>query len=357
MGSQRSGLENVVMGETRLTNIDGDQGKLVFCGHSLKDIAPTLSFPDLLRLLWHKSQYGEALEDNLGRARLEAHALLSALEPALMMPNTMDALRTCISHIKLSSKDTLTPFEKLVGAMPVFTAAIWRRQQGLSVVKPDVRAAHTQDCLTLLKDKLPAPAVVKALETYLVTVSDHGMNASTFTARVIASTQSDPISAITGAIGALKGPLHGGAPGPVLDMLDDIAQPENAEPWILNALANKKRIMGMGHRVYRVRDPRAAVLEKALQLLNDREGETPRLQLARAVETTAERILAAEKPGRKIRANVEFYTAILLEAVGIPRALFSLVFASGRVAGWCAHYQEQMMTGRLIRPQVQYVGD
>jgi citrate synthase len=188
------------------------------------------------------------------------------------------------------------------------------------------------------------------------------MNASTFTARVVASTGSDLWSAVVAAVGALKGPLHGGAPGPVLDMLDAIGAPDRAAAWLEGELQAGRRIMGMGHRIYRVRDPRALVLERAMERLeaarpnkDARPGED-RLVLARAVEQAAEGVLRRRYPDRPLRANVEFYTAVLLDAVGLPRALFTPTFAVGRVAGWCAHVQEQRQTGRLIRPASRYVG-
>lgn len=177
-----------------------------------------------------------------------------------------------------------------------------------------------------------------------------------FTARVIASTQSDLVSSVTGAIGALKGPLHGGAPGPVLDMLDAVEVPEQATAWLEKEIAAGRRIMGMGHRIYRVRDPRASVLETAVERL-ERAGVTSRrLALARAVERAATQVLAKRYPDRGLQANVEFYTAVLLDTVGLPRELFSPLFAMGRMAGWCAHVAEQRATGRLIRPDSEYVG-
>jgi citrate synthase len=205
----------------------------------------------------------------------------------------------------------------------------------------------------------------RGLDAYLVTVVDHGLNASTFTARVVASTASDTVSSVVAAIGALKGPLHGGAPGPVLDMLDGAARLGTERAWLLAEIAAGRRIMGRGHRVYRVRDPRAAVLERAVERLDrelaasggaDAEHTRQRLAAARAMERAAEAVLAERHPERQLRANVEFYTAVLLEAVGIPRELFSAVFAVGRSAGWLAHIEEQRRTGRLIRPQSRYVG-
>jgi citrate synthase len=201
----------------------------------------------------------------------------------------------------------------------------------------------------------PSPGRARALDAYLVTVSDHGMNASTFAARVVASTASDMVSAVVAAVGALKGPLHGGAPGPVLDMLDAIGTSERAGAWIEGELAAGRRIMGMGHRVYRVRDPRAAVFERQIERLAQSEA-SERLALARAVERAAEDALRARHPERPLRANVEFFTAVLLEALGLPRVAFSPTFAVGRVAGWCAHFLEQRENGRLIRPASRYVG-
>jgi citrate synthase len=205
----------------------------------------------------------------------------------------------------------------------------------------------------------PDPARARAVDAYLVTVSDHGMNASTFAARVVASTGSDMVSSVVAAVGALKGPLHGGAPGPVLDMLDAIGTPERARAWIDAELDAGRRIMGMGHRVYRVRDPRAAVFEHEIERLTDSQigaqaGE--RLTLARVVERAADEALRARHPDRPLPANVEFFTAVLLEAAGLPREAFSPTFAVGRVAGWCAHYLEQRATGRLIRPASRYIG-
>jgi citrate synthase len=241
----------------------------------------------------------------------------------------------------------------------VYVAAYARQRAGLAPITPDPGAPHVDDLYRMLFGRAPLAAEAAALSAYLVTVSDHGMNASTFAARVVASTDSDRVSAITAGLGALKGPLHGGAPGPVLDMLDAIGTPDRAEAWIAAELAAGRRIMGMGHRVYRVRDPRAAVFEHALQRLErDRpRGATDRLVLARAVEHTAERMLAERHPDRPLRANVEFYTAVLLEALGIDRALFTAIFAVGRVAGWCAHVAEQQRAGRLIRPASRYVGE
>ena len=204
--------------------------------------------------------------------------------------------------------------------------------------------------------KRPSPEEARAIDTYFTTVADHGLCASTFVARIIASTQSDAVSAVVGALGALKGPLHGGAPGPVLDMLDAVGAPERAASWLEGELAAGRRIMGMGHRIYRVRDPRAAVLEAATSALQSAGIAPARLTLARAVEHEATRLLQARHAARALCANVEFYTATLLDALGLARTMFTTTFAAARTAGWCAHIDEQRRTGRLIRPAARYVG-
>jgi citrate synthase len=267
----------------------------------------------------------------------------------------MDALRASLAHLEPLG-GTVEQARLLVGAAAVFAAAWGRAREGKAPVAPDPARSHAEDYLWMLTGAAPSEALVRALDTYLVTVCEHGMNASTFTARVIASTGSDAVSAVVGALGALKGPLHGGAPGPVLDMLDAIGEPDRAVAWLEHEVAAGRRIMGMGHRIYRVRDPRAAVLERAVERLERAGVHTGRLALARAVERAAEGVLAERHPDRRLRANVEFYTAILLDALGVPRAAFSSTFAVGRVAGWVAHIEEQRGTGRLIRPGSQYTG-
>jgi citrate synthase len=200
-------------------------------------------------------------------------------------------------------------------------------------------------------------ALIDALDAYLVTIADHGLNASTFAARVVASTRAGLTSAVLAGLGALKGPLHGGAPGPVIDMLDAIGRPEDAGRWLEAALDRGDRLMGFGHRVYRVRDPRADALKAIVRRLGQGAAALPgRLALAEAVEAAALAVLRARKPGRSLETNVELYTALLLEALAFPPETFTGVFAMGRVAGWIAHAREQRAGGRLVRPQSRYVG-
>jgi citrate synthase len=220
-------------------------------------------------------------------------------------------------------------------------------------VAPDPTLGHSADILRMLRGKPGSKAEADALDTYLVTVADHGLNASTFAARVVASTRAGLGSAVLAGISALKGPLHGGAPGPIIEMLDEIGEPANARAWIESALARGDRLMGFGHRIYKVRDPRADALKSAVRWLDARQG---RLEFAEAVEAAALAILREHKPERSLQTNVEFYTALLLEALDFPPSAFTCVFAMGRVAGWLAHAREQLAGGRLIRPASIYVG-
>jgi citrate synthase len=350
----QAGLEGVVAAETRLSDVDGENGRLVIAGHDVEGLAPRIRFEGACGLLWGGALPEPAAEERLraelAEGRCAAFERLPALGDALSTSDGMEALRASLAHLRGSAP------AGLVGAVAVFTAAWIRARRGETPVPPDRGASHAEDFLRMSRGRAPGPSEVRALDTYWVTVCDHGMNASTFAARVVVSTGSDDVSAVVAALGALKGPLHGGAPGPVLDMLDGIGRAERANAWLESELAAGRRIMGMGHRIYRTRDPRAAVLEKAVEAFASAEGTAPRLALARAVERAAEGALRARHPERPLQANVEFYTALLLDAVGLGREAFTPAFAASRVAGWLAHAREQRDTGRLIRPASRYVG-
>jgi len=277
----------------------------------------------------------------------------------------IDALRMACATLSLGlhNPDGITPDDDLQAAkrltarFPTVVAAHARLSAGKQPIAPRADLTHAANFLYMVHGKEPDPIAARAIDTYWVTVIDHGMNASTFAARVIASTRSDMVSAVTGAIGALKGPLHGGAPGPVLEMLKDIKSADRAEQWVRNELAAGRRIMGFGHRVYKVRDPRADVLSKTANAMSSAALEDRKLfDLARAVEQTVLKILEEVKPGRNLRTNVEFFTALVLQALGLDPRSFVATFACGRVAGWCAHVLEQHGEDHLIRPQSEYVG-
>ena len=340
----QDGLDGVVVAQTRLSDVDGEKGELTIAGKSVEVLAEQATFEQACALLW------DAAKVDLGPARLKAFERLETLGTALDAREGMDALRASVAHLPQESSR-----EEVTAAVGVFAAAWVRRQRGLPPVRPDPSSPHAADLLRMVRGEPAAGPLVRGLDTYLVTVVDHGMNASTFAARVIASTGSDLVSSVVGAIGALKGPLHGGAPGPVLDMLEAVGSADRAEGWLAGELAAGRRIMGMGHRIYRVRDPRAAVLEKAVERLEAAGVTTGRLTLARAVERAATQVLARRYPDRSLQANVEFYTAVLLDTLGLPRGVFTPAFAAGRTAGWTAHFEEQKRTGRLIRPASRYL--
>jgi citrate synthase len=354
-----SGLDDVVAAETLLSDVDGQAGRLVIRGHTVEELVAGATFEDVAALLWNgelpAAAGREAIRAELAEGRRQAFELLPSLGGALDAADAMAALRAAVAHL-WSSGDLPGDRLRLTGAIPVFAAAWQRRASGQPAVPPQPALSHAADYLRMLSGEAPQAAHVAGLDAYLCCVVDHGMNASTFVARAVASTGSDVVSAVVAAIGSLKGPLHGGAPGPVLDMLDAIGRPERARGWLEAELAAGRRIMGMGHRVYRVRDPRATALESAAARLEQAGAANDRLRMARAVERESERLLAERYPGRNLRANVEFYTAVLLEAVGMPRTLFTPTFAASRVAGWCAHVDEQRRVGRLMRPASRYVG-
>lgn len=359
MGRTVGGLDGVVVAETALSDVDGERGRLVVRGHDAEALAASVPFEAMCGLLWDGALADAGalrrLRCDLGAARTAAFAERWRLGSALDMDVPMDALRAAAGHVAADG-DPRARRLRITGALAVHAAALHRVRRGLAPVRPDPERSHAADLLRMIDGEAPTAARAAALDTYLVAVAEHGMNASTFTARVVASTGSDLVSAVVAALGALKGPRHGGAPGPVLDMLDAIGRPERAEAWIRGELAAGRRIMGLGHRVYRVRDPRAAILEAAVARLEAAGHNSRYLGLARAVERAAVDVLAEHRPGRALDTNVEFYTAVLLDAIGLPRELFTPVFAVARVAGWLAHAEEQQAGGRIIRPRQRYTG-
>lgn len=347
------GLEDVVAAHTVLSEVDGQAGRMVIRGRSLDDLAGRATYEDVVGLLF-SGFYADLPADiraALGRARAEVFAEVAALDTSLLDRSPVEAVRALLARLP-DGDDAETAF-RLLAAPAVFTAAVVRARAGEAPVAPDPELRHSADTLRMLRGAHASKAEADALDTYLVTVSDHGLNASTFAARVVASTRAGLTSAVLAGISALKGPLHGGAPGPVIEMLDEIGEPANARAWIEAALDRGDRLMGFGHRIYRVRDPRADALKGAVRWLDARQG---RLEFAEAVEAAALAILAERKPNRPLDTNVEFYTALLLEALQFPPSAFTCVFAMGRVAGWLAHAREQLAGGRLIRPQSVYVG-
>ncbi|UDL87884.1 citrate synthase/methylcitrate synthase [Mesorhizobium sp. PAMC28654] len=353
-----NGLDDVVAAETVLSDVDGLGGHLTIRGHSLLELAGRWSFSQVVRLLldgFFDDLPGDAeLVEKIGQARGEVFTRLQPLFPSLVSLDIYSAMRAGMAF--LPDGDTLEDALRLIAAPAVLTPALLRLQRGERPMAPDVQADHAGDMLRMLNGAAASPALAKALDTYLVTVCDHGLNASTFATRVVASTQAGLTSSILAGLGALKGPLHGGAPGPVIEMLNAIEAHGDAAGWLRDEVSHGERIMGFGHRIYRVRDPRADVLKAVVRQLGA-EGQTGRrLAFAEKVEQAALEVLRVAKPSRTLQTNVEFYTALLLETAGFPKEAFTNVFAAGRVAGWIAHAREQQTTGRLIRPQSRYVG-
>lgn len=347
-----AGLEKVVAAETVLSDVQGAEGRLIIRGKDVEELVRELNYEQTAQHLWAGFFEGVAdLRPAMGKARVAAFERLKPHFARLAPLPEVEALRAALS-LAPDGHDLNSAID-LAATMAVATGAIAQMKAGRTPIAPDASAQHGADLLRMIRGETPSVEEARALDAYLVTVSDHGLNASTFVARCVASTRAGLGSAVIAGLSALKGPLHGGAPGPVLDMLDAIGAAERAEGWIRMALDRGDRLMGFGHRVYRTRDPRADVLKRVVGTLPVSSG---RLALAQAIEGRILQRLAAEKPDRKLDTNVEYYTAILLEALGIPRGLFTCLFGCGRVTGWIAHAREQLATGRLVRPASTYVG-
>jgi citrate synthase len=351
------GLEGIVAAETALSDVDGERGELTIAGYPVGELAARASFEQTTWLIWRgelptASELAAfhrelAAERQLPEATL---GLLHACAAARLEP--MDVLRIAAGTISLVTSSG----SGIVARFPTIVAAYWRLLHGQPVLAPREDLGHAANFLYMLTGDVPDAERVRGLETYLNTVVDHGLNASTFTARVITSTGSDLVSAIVGALGALKGPLHGGAPGPALDMVFEIGVASRAEAYLRRRIEAGDKLMGFGHRVYKVRDPRADVLAAAAERMYTRAGDMRLYALARDVEATAIKLLAEYKPGRRLQTNVEFYTALLLHGLGLEVPLFTPTFAISRVSGWIAHALEQRRANRIIRPQSSYTG-
>jgi citrate synthase len=348
-----AGLESIIAAETVLSDVQGAQGRLVIRGQDVEALARTFTFEQAASHLWNGffEVVPTDLKAELGMARAEAFERLKPNFALIAGLPEVEALRIALSLAP--DRDDLAGAVDLAAVMAVATGAIAQLKAGREPLAPDPHTSHGADLLRMIRGEPPAPREAEALDAYLVTVSDHGLNASTFVARCVASTRAGLGSAVIAGLSALKGPLHGGAPGPVLDMLDAIGAAPSAEEWIRQALDRGDRLMGFGHRIYRTRDPRADVLKRVVATLPVSVG---RLALAQTIERHILERLAIEKPDRRLDTNVEYYTALLLEALGAPRGLFTCLFACGRVTGWIAHAREQLATGRLVRPASIYIG-
>ena len=363
------GLEGVVVADTTVGDVRGLEGFYHYRQYSAIDLAKSRPLEDVWYLLFEGRLPTTLTERQqfmaeIARRRSIPPTVADVLPAIAKAGDTfvpLDALRTAISQFGAAlgfrashDIDAATLRENAMvtcAVVPTLICALWRLRNGLEPIAPRDDLAYAANYLYMMQGEVPSAEHAAGVEKYLISTIDHGFNASTFTARVITSTGADLGAAVVGAIGALSGPLHGGAPSRALQMLDEIGTPENAEPWLRDAVARGDRLMGFGHRVYKTDDPRSLMLrEVADQLGGDK------MEVARHIEDTAVRVLEEMKPGRRLYTNVEFYAGIVMDSCGIPRELFTPTFAASRVIGWCSHILEQAADNRLIRPSAQYVG-
>ena len=363
------GLEGVAVAETTVGDVRGIEGFYHYRQHSAIDLARLRPLEDVWRLLFDGAL--PSTRDEREAFAAEVRALRTIPEPvAAVLPEVaaagsdfvpLDALRTAVSllgsaldfrpSLDLDAHTLRRQALQTCAVVPTLVCALWRLRQGLAPVEPRPDLDYSANYLWMMQGAEPVPEHAVAIEKYLISTIDHGFNASTFTARVVTSTGADLAAAVVAAIGALSGPLHGGAPSRALAMLDGIGTADRAEPWLRAAVERGDRLMGFGHRVYKTDDPRSLMLREVAERLG---GE--KMDLARHIESTAVRVLDELKPGRRLYTNVEFYAGIVMDACGVPREMFTPTFASSRVIGWCAHILEQAADNRLIRPSANYVG-
>lgn len=355
-----TGLEGVKVAETELGLVDGENGNLVYHGYWAKKLALSHDYEAVVYLLLYKKLPNDEELDAFRKTMASKREISDYVKKVIdLLPADMEmmsVLRTAVSAMGTSNykwEPTIEQALNIISVLPTMIAYRYRKVNGLDEVLPNPQLGHVANYLYMLFGKEPNAAHVRALNAYFVLTIEHGMNASTFTARTVVSTQSDLVSSITGAIGTMKGPLHGGAPTEVMALLNGIGTKENAEPYMRGLLERGERLMGFGHRVYKTHDPRTLALREVCEEL---DGEDPWLDLAVFVENKAVELLEEYKPGRRLYTNVEFYAAALFRAIALPQELFVSTFTASRVAGWAAHAIEQVPVNRLFRPQSTYTG-
>ncbi len=363
------GLAGVIVATTGLSDVRGAEGFYHYRQYDAVELARSCTIEEVWHLLLRGSLPNAAELAAFRGAVSEAQRLprgvqaqldaVAAATPAGTAPLT--GLRTALSALggaldlqpvwDLSDEERERDAVRVAAQVPVLTAAAYRRSQGLEPLAPRADLGHTANHLWMTTGVEPTPEHVRALERYLCLTVDHGFNASTFTARVVASTGADVAACVVAALGALSGPLHGGAPSRALDALDEIGTPENARPWADEQLAAGRRIMGFGHAIYRGKDPRSELLKETAQGLGG-----PLAELAVAAEAAIDAALDAGRPDRTLRANVEFYAGVVMTECGVPREMFTPTFAVSRAMGWSAHILEQARDRKIIRPSARYAG-
>ncbi len=364
-GDVPAGLEGVVVAETTIGDVRGQEGFFHYRQYSAVDLAETRSLEDVWHLLFRGNLPAAADSATFAgevRRRRAMPPGLSTLLPALSRRGApLDVLRTAVSVLgaelgwrpthDIGAEELADQAVGLCAVVPTILAAAHRLRQGNEPIEPRDDLGCAANYLFMLTGVEPSPQHARAVEQYMILTIDHGFNASTFTARVVTSTGADLAAAIVAAVGALSGPLHGGAPSRALDMLDAIGTADRAEAYIRHAVEDGERIMGFGHRVYKTDDPRSLLLRSVTERLGG-----PLVEFSQSVERTTVDVLAELKPGRQLYTNVEFYAGVLMHSCGIPREMFTPTFATGRTIGWCTHVMEQAAHNRLIRPAARYVG-
>lgn len=356
----KPGLEGVVAGVTYISEVDPDKQKLAYRGYDIEDLATSSTFEEVAYLLLNgelpnKNQLAE-FSDDIASERGIPNEVTEFLNKA-PKENPMDVLRTCVSALALFDPDinemtkeaNLRKAKRLIAKIPTIIASTYRLQKGLKPIQPDSRHSHAANLLHVIAGAEPEQFKVRVMDASLILYAEHSFNASTFAARVIASTLSDMHAAVCGALGALKGPLHGGANERAMEMMLRIGEPENAEKWVMDTLARKERIMGFGHRVYRSGDSRVPTMRRISKELSEKVGESKWYRIAEIVES----VMARE---RGLYPNVDFPCGYTYYLLGLPIELYTPIFASSRVAGWAAHIIEQLSDNRLIRPDSIYRG-
>ncbi|MEZ6244164.1 MAG: citrate/2-methylcitrate synthase [Phycisphaerales bacterium] len=358
------GLEGVVAAETEMSYIDGTAGILEYVGIPIGDLASQSTFEETVFLLWNKrlpdrSELAAFTKELRSRYELP-EAMLTLIKSLPKSAQPMHMLRTMVSALAMhdaSPNDNTVEAARdkalnILAQTPSIVAAFDRHRRGEAPVHPDKSLSFSENFLYMLNSKKPTPAMARAFDICMITHADHGLNNSTFTARVIISTLSDLYSALTGAVGSLRGPLHGGANEGVMKMLNEIDSVDDAEAYVMGKLERKERIMGFGHRVYKAKDPRATELMKLAKQLADDTGNSDLYEKSKAIE----KIMAREVGAKGIYPNVDFYSATTYHCIGLKLDLFTPMFALSRIAGWAGHVIEQLSDNRLFRPTVSYVG-
>jgi citrate synthase len=362
------GLEGVIVAETSVGDVRGREGFYHYRQYSAVELAEKRSLEDVWHLLFEGHLPTAAERERFCeevRPLREVPPAVAKLLPAIAVAGEhfvpLDALRTAVSLLAYAldfrpclDVDAATLRRnalQVCAVIPTLVMHLWRLNRGEAPIPPHPDLGYAANYLYMLTGEVPAPDRARAIEQYLISTIDHGFNASTFTARVVTSTGADLGAAVVAAIGALSGPLHGGAPSRALDMLDAIGTPERAEAWVRDAVQRGERIMGFGHRVYKTDDPRSVMLRSVAERLGG-----PLVEFAKQVERTVVEVLAELKPGRELYTNVEFYAGVVMHTCGLPRELFTPTFASSRAIGWCTHILEQAADNRLIRPSARYIG-